>query len=58
MPNFRPLASLAWEENEVTDARGMSCPIPSKLHPSLRFGKDKGVTLPGHVPEDQRVVDS
>jgi len=28
MPNFRPLASLVWEENEVTDAHRTSRPIP------------------------------
>jgi len=30
MPNFRPLASLAWKENEVMDACVMSLPIPIK----------------------------
>jgi len=46
MPYFRPIASLVREENEVTDARVKSRPIPIKnfkLPPSLclpRFGGD------------------
>jgi len=37
MPNFRPLASLVCEENEVTVTRKMSRPIPIQNFLSLSF---------------------
>jgi len=39
MPNYRPLASLVWEENEVMDTLGSLYKI-SKLPPSLHFERD------------------